>query len=131
MQRKAYPSDVSDEEWALLVPYLTLMNEDAPQRDYSLREVFNGLRWLVRAGASWRMMPHDLPPWHVVYQQTQRWLKAHVFESLAHDLRAVLRIAQGRSEEPSAAILDSRTLQSSPESGSRAGYDGAKRRKGS
>lgn len=131
MQRKAYPSDVSDEEWALLVPYLTLMNEDAPQRDYPLREVFNALRWLVRAGASWRMMPHDLPPWTVVYQQTQRWLKARVFESLAHDLRAVLRIAQGRSEEPSAAILDSRTLQSSPESGSRAGYDGAKRRKGS
>jgi transposase len=131
MQRKAYPSDVTDEEWALLVPYLTLMNEDAPQRDYPLREVFNGLRWLVRAGASWRMMPHDLPPWTVVYQQTQRWLKARVFESLAHDLRAVLRIAQGRNEEPSATILDSRTLQSSPESGSRAGYDGAKRRKGS
>ena len=131
MQRKAYPSDVSDEEWALLVPYLTLMTEVAPQRDYPLREVFNALRWLVRAGASWRMMPHDLPPWTVVYQQTQRWLKARVFESLAHDLRAVLRIAQGRNEEPSAAILDSRTLQSSPESGSRAGYDGAKRRKGS
>jgi transposase len=131
MQRKAYPSDISDEEWALLVPYLTLMIEDAPQRDYPLREVFNALRWLVRAGASWRMMPHDLPPWTVVYQQTQRWLKARVFENLAHDLRAVLRIAQGRSEEPSATIFDSRTLQSSPESGSRAGYDGAKRRKGS
>ena len=131
MQRKAYPSDVSNEEWALLVPYLTLMSEDAPQRDYPLREVFNGLRWLVRAGASWRMMPHDLPPWTVVYQQTQRWLKARVFENLAHDLRAVLRIARGRNQEPSAAILDSRTLQSSPESGNRAGYDGAKRRKGS
>jgi transposase len=97
MRRKAYPSDVSDEEWALLVPYLTLMNEDAPQRDYPLREVFNGLRWLVRAGASWRMMPHDLPPWPVVYQQTKRWLRAGVFGNLAHDLRAVLRIAQGRS----------------------------------
>lgn len=131
MQRKAYPSDVTDDEWALIAPYLPLMTEDAPQRDYPLREVFNGLRWLVRAGASWRMMPHDLPPWHVVYQQTQRWLKARVFENLAHDLRAVLRIAQGRTEEPSAVILDSRTLQSSPESGSRAGYDGAKRRKGS
>jgi transposase len=131
MHRKAYPSDVSDEEWALLVPYLTLMNEDAPQRDYPLREVFNALRWLVRAGASWRMMPHDLPPWYVVYQQTKRWLKAGVFESLAHDLRAVLPIAQGRAEEPSATIFDSRTLQSTPESGARAGYDGAKRRKGS
>jgi transposase len=107
------------------------MTEDAPQRDYPLREVFNGLRWIVRTGAQWRWMPHDLPPWHVVYQQSQRWIKAGVFESLVHDLRAVLRIADGRKESPTAAILDSRTLQSTPESGGRAGYDGAKRRKGS
>jgi transposase len=131
MDRKAYPSDVSDEEWALVAPYLTLMTEDAPQRDFPLREVFNGLRWIVRTGAQWRLMPHDLPPWNVVYQQSQRWIKAGIFESLVHDLRAVLRIAEGRKESPTAAILDSRTLQSTPESGGRAGYDGAKRRKGS
>jgi transposase len=77
------------------------------------------------------MMPHDLPPWDVVYQQTQRWLKAGVFEALVHDLRAVLRIAEGRQEMPTAAIFDSRTMQSTPESGGRGGYDGAKRRKGS
>ena len=130
MERKAYPSDVSDEEWALVAPYLTLMKEDAPQRDYPLREVFNGLRWIVRTGAQWRWIPHDLPPWNVVYQQSRRWIKAGVFESLVHDLRAVLRIAAGRKESPTAAIFDSRTLQSTPESGARAGYDGAKRRKG-
>jgi transposase len=77
------------------------------------------------------MMPHDLPPWSIVYQQTQRWLRAGVFEAIVHDLRAVLRLAAGRKKEPSAAIFDSRTLQSTPESGHRAGYDGAKRRKGS
>jgi transposase len=131
MQRKAYPSDVTDEEWALVAPYLTLMTEDAPQRTHSLREVFNGLRWIVRAGATWRMMPHDLPPWEVVYQQAQRWLRAGVFASLVHDLRELLRVAAGRDARPSAAVFDSRTLQSSPESGARAGYDGAKRRKGS
>jgi len=131
MDRKAYPSDVSDEEWALVASYLTLMTEDAPQRDFPLREVFNGLRWIVRTGAPWRWMPHDLPPWHVVYQQSQQWIKAGVFESLVYDLRAVLRIAEGRKESPTAAIIDSRTLQSTPESGARAGYDGAKRRKGS
>jgi transposase len=130
MERKAYPTDISDAEWALVAPYLTLMTEDAPQRDFSLREVFNGLRWIVRSGSPWRMMPHDLPPWYVVYQQTQRWIKAQVFESLVHDLRAVLRIAEGRQEMPTASIFDSRTLQSSVESGARAGYDGAKRRKG-
>src|SRR5437763_7889215 len=131
MSRKPYPSDVSDDEWTFVAPYLTLMTEDAPQRDHSLREVFNGLRWMVRTGASWRMMPHDLPPWHTVYQQTQRWLNAAVFAAMVHDLRDLLRVASGRKEKPTAAIFDSRTLQSTPESGSRAAYDGAKRRKGS
>jgi len=100
---------LSDAEWALVAPYLTLMTEDAPQRDYPLREVFNGLRWMARGGSSWRMMPHDLPPWSVVYQQMRRWLKAEVFEAITHDLRAVLRIADGRQEMPTAAIFDSRT----------------------
>jgi transposase len=131
MERKSYPSDISDDEWAFAAPYLTLMTEEAPQRLYSLREVFNGLRWLVRAGAPWRMMPNDLPPWEAIYQQTQRWLKAGVFEAMAHDVRAVLRLAEGREDQPSAAIFDSRTLQSTPESGPRAGYDGAKRKRGS
>lgn len=131
MERKDYPSDVSDDEWAFIAPYLTLMTEDAPQRDHSLREVFNGLRWIVRAGAPWRMIPNDLPPWHTVYQQTQRWINAGVFADMVHDLRAVLRLAKGRKEQPTAAIFDSRTLQSTPESGERAGYDGAKRKKGS
>lgn len=122
---------MSDDEWAFIAPYLTLMREEAPQRDHSLREVFNGLRWIVRAGAPWRMMPNDLPPWFTVYQQTQRWIKAGVFEAIVHDLRALLHLAKGRNEQPSAAIFDSRTLQSTPESGERAGYDGAKRKKGS
>lgn len=130
-RKEPYPSDVSDDEWAFVAPYLTLMTEDAPQREHSLREVFNGLRWIVRSGAQWRMMPNDLPPWYTVYQQTQRWLNAGVFEAIVHDLRDVLRVAQGRNPQPSAAILDSRTIQSTPESGARGGYDGAKRRKGS
>lgn len=131
MSRKSYPADVSDEEWALVAPYLTLMTPDAPQRLYSLREVFNGLRYVVKTGCPWRWMPHDLPPWDIVYYQTQRWLKAGVFERLVEDLRIVLRLQAGRKAQPSAAILDSRTLQSTPESGARSGYDGAKRRKGS
>jgi len=129
--QKSYPTDISDEEWAFVAPYLTLMKEDAPQREYSLREVFNGLRYVIKTGVTWRMMPHDLPPWETVYQQTQRWIRAGVFEALVDDLRMLLRLEAGRAEDPSAVILDSRTLQSSPESGARAGYDGAKRRKGS
>ena len=131
MIRQAYLSDVSDEEWALVAPYLTLMREDAPQREHSLREVFNGLRYIVRTGMQWRMMPNDLPPWYTVYQQTQRWIKAGVFEDLVNDLRTLVREIEGRNPQPSAAIFDGRTLQSTPESGARAGYDGHKRRKGS
>ena len=129
--RKPYPSDVSDEEWALVAPYLTLLPEEAGQREHALREVFNGLRYVVKTGAPWRWMPNDLPPWAAVYQQAQRWLAAGCFEALAEDLRAVLRLAVGRKSQPSATSLDSRTLRSSPESGTRAGYDGAKRKKGS
>ena len=131
MNRNPYPSDVSDEEWAFVAPYLTLMREDAPQREYSLREVFNGSRSIAKTGAQWRMMPNDLPPWHAVYQQTQRWFKAGVFEAIVHDLRMLLREIAERAPYPTAVIFDSRTLQSSPESGERAAYDGAKRRKGS
>src|ERR1043165_731459 len=130
-RRKSYPSDVSDEEWAFCVRYLTLMSESAPQRIYALREIFNALRYLVKMGGVWRMMPHDLPPWTAVYQQTQRWIKAGCFEAMAHDLRAILRLLQDRKPDPTAVIVDSRTLQSTPESGARAGFDGHKKRKGS
>lgn len=129
--RKPYPSDVSADEWALVAPYLALLPEGAPQRSHALREVFNGLRYIVKTGAPWRWMPNDLPPWEIVYQQAQRWLKAGCFDALVEDLRAVLRLAAGRAKQPSAAIIDSRTLRSTPESGSRAAYDGAKRKKGS
>jgi transposase len=131
MARKPYPSDVTDEEWDFVAPYLTLMSEDAPQREHELREVFNGMRYIVRGGLAWRMIPNDLPPWSIVYQQAQRWIAAGVFEAMTQDLRRILRLLDGRREEPSAAIFDSRTLQSTPESGHRGGYDGAKRKKGS
>ena len=129
--RKPYPSDISDEEWAFVAPYLTLVREDAPQRTHDLREVFNALRWLARVGAPWRMLPHDFPPWEAVYQQTHRWLYAGVFEAMVADLRALLRLACGRQPDPTAVLIDSRTLRSTPESGGRGGYDGAKRKKGS
>lgn len=84
---------------------------------------------MVRAGSGWRLMPHDLPPWAAVYQQTQRWLKAGVFAEMVHDLRELLRILTGRQEQPSAVILDSRTLQSTVESGHRAGARRSKAQK--
>jgi transposase len=129
--RRGYPSDVTDEEWAFVAPYLALCREDSEQREYPLRAVFNALRYIVRTGGQWRYMPNDLPPWPVVYQQTQRWIRARCFETMVEDLRMLLREFAGRKAKPTAMMLDSRTLQSTPESGARAGYDGAKRRKGS
>jgi transposase len=129
--RKPYPTDVTDDEWAFVAPYLTLVREDAPQRVPDLREVLNALRRLVEAGCPWRLLPHDFPPGEAVYRQARRWLAARVFEPMADDLRMILRVAGGRTPNPSAAILDSRTVRSTPESGSRAGYDGHKRTNGS
>lgn len=129
--RKSYPSEVSEEEWAFVAPYLAWVRADAPQRRHDLREVYNAARWVVHTGAPWRWLPHDLPPWDIVYQQTRRWLDAGVFEARVHDLRLLLRVAAGRAGQPSAAILDRRMPQSTPESGVRAGCDGHQRRKGS
>lgn len=123
MTRKPYPSDVSDDEWAFVAPYLTLMTETAPQREHPLREVFNGVRWITRTGAQWHMLPNDLPPWYTVYQQTRRWLDAEVFEALVHDLGMLLREFADRTPHPRAAIFAARTLQSSLESRARAGYE--------
>src|SRR5829696_8245995 len=129
LTRKPYPTDVSDDEWAFVAPYLSLMTPDAPQRVYDLREVYNALRWIVHTGAPWRYLPGDLPPWPAVYQQTQRWIAAGCFEAMVHDLRALLRWTEGRADDPTAIILDSATRQSTPQSGARAGYDGHKKRK--
>jgi transposase len=129
--RKSYPSDVTDADWEFLAPYLTLMRVDAPQRTHDLREVFDAVRYLVKSGCHWRMLPHDFPDWTVVYQQARRWVQSGVFEEIAHDLRVILRLVNERNAQPSATIMDGRTLQSTPESGSRAGYDGAKKKNGS
>ncbi len=105
---------------------------------HDLREVFNALRWMVRTRTQWRFMPNHFPPWAAVHQQTQRWIAAGVFAAIVHDLRMVLRLADvtaqdgaGRGPHLSAVILDGTVLQSTPESGPRAGYSGAKRKKGS
>jgi transposase len=130
-QPGTYPSDVTDEEWAFVLPYLPLCRENSPQRKHDLRTVFNAVRYIARTGGQWRYLPNDLPPWFVMYQQMQRWRRAGCFEMLVEDVRSLLREWGGRKGQPTAVVIDSQTLQSTPESGARAGYDGAKRRKGS
>ena len=129
--RRPYPTDVADEEWALVAPYLTLMDPDSPQREHSLRDLFDALRWIVRAGSPWRLLPHDFPPLAAVYQQARRCIATGVFEKLVHDLRALLRACEDRPPQPQRIIFDGPVMKSTRESGARAGYDGHKRKKGS
>ncbi len=129
--RTNHPSDVSDEEWAFCAPYLTLLKENAPQRDYPMRAMFNAVRSMVRAGCPRRMIPNGLPRRTTVHQQAQRWIKASCFVAMIHDLRKIVRLlVNERDANPSTVSLDGRTLQSTPESGERAGYVGYKRKKG-
>jgi len=107
--KTGYNSDVSDEEWAFCAPYLALMKEDAAQREYASRAVFNAVRYLVRTGCPWRDLPNDLPPWYVVHQQAQRWMKAGCFEALAHDLRRMLRLLAQKALDPTAVIASLRS----------------------
>ncbi len=125
----AYPSDVTDEEWAFVLPYLLLSAEGSASRRHPLRAVFDAYRYLLRSGCGWRMLPGDLPPWKAVYDQAARWHAAGVFEALLADLRGMIRLGEGRSWSPSAAVLDSRTLKGTASSEG-AAYDGAKRVKG-
>jgi transposase len=85
------PSDVSDEEWVVAMPYLTLLSPIALQRQQDVRAVFNAVRSLAHTGAPWRYLPSDVPPWPAVYQQLRRWLAAGSFEALVHDTRLLLR----------------------------------------
>jgi transposase len=126
---KSYPSDVTDAEWEFLLPYLSLMREDAPQREHPLRDLFNAIRYVVRTGCQWRFLPHDLPPWTAVYQQARRWMQAGVFEQIAHNLRAIVRFLDERNPEPTATIFDGRTLQSTPKAASERATTGPKRRR--
>ena len=127
--RRGYLTGVSDEEWEFVLPYLLLTRADNKSRAYPLRDVFNAVRYVVKGGSQWRLMPNDLPPWRVAYQQMRRWMEACVFELLVADVQSLLRELGGRKGQPAAICIDSRTLQSTPESGARAGYDGDKRRK--
>ncbi len=122
---------MSDDAWAFVAPSLTLMRPGPPQRVHQPREVSNALRWIVRISAQRRMLPTHSPPWEAVSHHTRRWIEAGCFDDMIHDLQAVLRWGEDRADSPTAVIMDSRTVQSSPESGARAGYDGYKRRKGS
>jgi len=117
MTRQAYPSDLSDREWELLEPLIPAPRPGGRPAKYSLREVVNAIRYVLRTGCAWRMLPHDLPPWRTVFHYFRTWRRDGTLERVHSVLRDRLRVAEGREESPSAAIIDSQSVRTTEKGG--------------
>jgi len=129
MTREAYPTDVTDEQWALLEPLLPAAKPGGRPRSVDLREVVNAMLYLLRSGCAWRLLPHEFPPWGTVWTYFRRWRDDGTLDRLHDELRARVREAAGRDRQPSAGCLDSQSVKTA-EKGGRAASTLAKRLRG-
>ncbi len=117
MTRKAYPTDVSDAEWGIIQPLLPRPQHIGRPREVDLREVINGIFYVLHEGCTWRAVPHDLPPWQTVYNYFRHWQQLGVWQQMHTQLRTQVRASVNKTNTPTASIIDSQSVKTAEKRG--------------
>jgi len=125
--QRAYPSDLTDAQWELLVPLIAPLSSEASYYFHERREIVNGILYVLRSGCPWRSLPHDLPAWGTVYHYFRKWKREGIWDRVLEALCMQMRVKEGRDPEPSAAVIDSQSIKTSAVRGPEKGYDAGKK----